>query len=514
MARQYFMTTTGTLSPVVIDDLGGLTYTHPTSNVELTLRAPEEDIFQSITGDGGDLGALLDAGHITMEDEKGNNVTSSYNADIQSAQDTSFENSGTSFTGDNVQSVLSETDTRLGSLEGDTHTHANKTTLDAITAAYTTAEQTKLSGIEPNAKDDQAASEVPVTPTGNLTSTDVQAALEELQSDIDGIGVGTGDMTKVVYDPTNVNSDAFNADNHVFDPNGDITATNVQAAIVEVRDDTDTKLSGKADTGHTHTAADITDFDTEVSNNTAVAANTAKVTNASHTGDVTGDQALTIAADAVDNTKLANMNTATLKGRVTAGTGDPEDLTAVQVRTLLNVEDSAAADQNANEVPVTPTGNLTSTDVQAALEELQTELDGISGGINGSEETFTNSSGGVLLPGAVCFLTASDQVDKARADSALTMEGIAMNLASLTNTASGSMKLEGPVTLTTGEWDAVIEGAGTGGLTPGAIYFVSTTAAGEITTTAPGGPNIIQRVGTAKSATVMLVKFGRPLKLA
>jgi hypothetical protein len=37
-----------------------------------------------------------------------------------------------------------------------------------------------------------------------------------------------------------------------------------------------TALAGKSDTGHTHTASDITDFDTEVSNNTSVAANTAK----------------------------------------------------------------------------------------------------------------------------------------------------------------------------------------------------------------------------------------------
>lgn len=62
-----------------------------------------------------------------------------------------------------------------------------------------------------------------------------------------------------------------------FTPNGDIAASNVQAAIVEVRDDTDTKLSGKSNTGHTHTASDISDFDTEVSNNASVAANTAKV---------------------------------------------------------------------------------------------------------------------------------------------------------------------------------------------------------------------------------------------
>ena len=59
------------------------------------------------------------------------------------------------------------------------------------------------------------------------------------------------------------------------------------------------------------------------------------------TGTGTGSFAATIAADAVTNAKLANVATATLKGRTTAATGDPEDLTAAQARTLLNVADGA-----------------------------------------------------------------------------------------------------------------------------------------------------------------------------
>lgn len=58
------------------------------------------------------------------------------------------------------------------------------------------------------------------------------------------------------------------------------------------------------------------------------------------TGDVTtsaGVVATTIATDAVTNTKLANMATATIKGRATAGTGDPEDLTAAQTKTVLAI---------------------------------------------------------------------------------------------------------------------------------------------------------------------------------
>lgn len=57
------------------------------------------------------------------------------------------------------------------------------------------------------------------------------------------------------------------------------------------------------------------------------------------TGDVTASQnsnSTTIANDAVSNAKLANVATSTIKGRVTAGTGDPEDLTGTQATTLLD----------------------------------------------------------------------------------------------------------------------------------------------------------------------------------
>lgn len=61
----------------------------------------------------------------------------------------------------------------------------------------------------------------------------------------------------------------------------------------------------------TQTALTISDFDTEVSNNPDVVANTAKVTNATHTGEVTGATALTIADNVIDeaNLKLDTMPT-------------------------------------------------------------------------------------------------------------------------------------------------------------------------------------------------------------
>jgi len=67
----------------------------------------------------------------------------------------------------------------------------------------------------------------------------------------------------------------------------------------------DATLLARANHTGTQTASTISDFDTEVANNSAVAANTAKVTNATHTGDVTGATTLTIANGVVDSDNLS-----------------------------------------------------------------------------------------------------------------------------------------------------------------------------------------------------------------
>ena len=68
---------------------------------------------------------------------------------------------------------------------------------------------------------------------------------------------------------------------------------------------------------------------------TALEANNAKVSNATHTGDVTGSTALTIANAAVTLAKMANIATSRVIGRMTAGAGVPEELTGANIRTLL-----------------------------------------------------------------------------------------------------------------------------------------------------------------------------------
>jgi len=59
-------------------------------------------------------------------------------------------------------------------------------------------------------------------------------------------------------------------------------------------------------------------------------------TSAAFNGSANASIPLTIANDAVSNAKLANMPTASFKGRITAATGDPEDLTATQATSLLD----------------------------------------------------------------------------------------------------------------------------------------------------------------------------------
>lgn len=68
----------------------------------------------------------------------------------------------------------------------------------------------------------------------------------------------------------------------------------------------------------------------------------------------------------------------TILGRDTPGSGPIGELTPAQVRTLLNVEDGAAADQNSVQVPFTPDGTISSTNTQAAVQEVRDEAPLIS----------------------------------------------------------------------------------------------------------------------------------------
>lgn len=84
-----------------------------------------------------------------------------------------------------------------------------------------------------------------------------------------------------------------------------------------------------------------------------------------HSGDVVSvaDGATTIQAGVVSNSKLANMGANTIKGSIAGGV--PSDLTPTQVKSLLAI--------TGTEVANTAAGNIASTTVQAAINELDGE---------------------------------------------------------------------------------------------------------------------------------------------
>lgn len=82
------------------------------------------------------------------------------------------------------------------------------------------------------------------------------------------------------------------------------------------------------------------------------------VTNATHTGDVTGATALTIAAGAVTYAKMQNVSVASrVLGRITAGAGIVEELTAANLKTILGLTSADVGLGNvANTAQVTSVG--------------------------------------------------------------------------------------------------------------------------------------------------------------
>ena len=118
-----------------------------------------------------------------------------------------------------------------------------------------------------------------------------------------------------------------------------------QATIVLTQDDVGDGTTYKQYSGTEKTklgnisVTQAVDLDTIESD---TATNNAKVTNATHTGDVTGSGALTIANDAVTYAKMQNVSaTSRVLGRITSGSGDVEELTGANIRTISSTPEAS-----------------------------------------------------------------------------------------------------------------------------------------------------------------------------
>lgn len=288
--------------------------------------------------------------------------------------------------------TYAQTEVNLADAVTKKHTHANQAILDATTASFTTAKDSKLTGIEAGATADQVASEVPLTPVGNLASTNVQAGLQELQSDIDLINTSLGGLTDAVvlkglWDAsvgtfpasgtakigwTYIVSVAGTVDGQSFSIGDRILAIANNASTTTFAsnwfklDYTDQVLSVNSQTG---AVVLNTDNISEGSTNKYVTV-TEKTKLSNLSGTNTGDQTITLTGDVtgsgtgsfattigngvVSLAKMSNLANATIIGRITTGTGVPEALTTTQVKTLLNLTGTNSGDQT-----ISLTGDVT-----------------------------------------------------------------------------------------------------------------------------------------------------------
>ena len=255
----------------------------------------------------------------------------------------------------NVASALGTTDAQATTDTGTVGNAGKVVKLDAsgnLDGRDVATDGTKLDTIETNAD---------VTDQTNvataLGSTDAAAVTDT------GTAGNAGKVVKLDgsgnLDGRNIDVDGTKLDSIDAGATDDQTGAEIKTAY-EAEANTNAYTDADAAKVGQITVTQAVDLDTMESD---IATNSAKTTNATHTGDVTGSGALTIEADVVDNTKLANVATSTIKGRVLAGTGDPTDLTAAEVRTLLNVEDGSQATDTTNIASA-----LGTTDAQAVTD--------------------------------------------------------------------------------------------------------------------------------------------------
>lgn len=124
----------------------------------------------------------------------------------------------------------------------------------------------------------------------------------------------------------------------------------------------------------------------------------------------------------------------------------------------------------------------------------------------------TNDNGSAAVKCTPLYQKSDGDVDFARANAQGTVQVLGLAAADINAAASGLVQTDGILVATTGEWDAVT--GGSGGLTPGAPYYVDAATAGMLTATAPTTTGqFVVRVGLASSTTEMDISIQPPIKL-
>lgn len=219
-------------------------------------------------------------------------------------------------------------------------------------------------------------------------------------------------------------------------------------------------LDGKAAASHGHAPADITGFAEAVDDRVASllvaganvtltyddTGNTLTIASSGGGGGGPGDgdygdivvsaggTLWTVDTGSVGNAKLAAMASGTIKGRASAGTGAPEDLTPAQVRTIINVADGATA--NASDADLRDRSTHTGTQPAASITGLAAVA------TSGS----ASDLGAGTLPAARLPSFGSGDVSFASGGGAGTIANDAVTNAKLADMAANSVKVRAAAT--------------------------------------------------------------------
>jgi hypothetical protein len=124
-------------------------------------------------------------------------------------------------------------------------------------------------------------------------------------------------------------------------------------------------------------------------------------------------------------------------------------------------------------------------------------------GLGADAITLTNNNAGSAVIGMPVYSDSADGFDLALADAAATYLVIGLvQDTSISAAAAGEVQVNGILTATTGQWDAVT--GDSGGLTAGSRYFLDPTTVGNLTTTpTTTTTEYVTPVGRALSTTKM-----------
>jgi hypothetical protein len=125
----------------------------------------------------------------------------------------------------------------------------------------------------------------------------------------------------------------------------------------------------------------------------------------------------------------------------------------------------------------------------------------------------TNDNASAIVIGTPVYVKSNGNVDKAQANASGTVQVLGLvRDASIPSSTSGVIQTDGVLSATTEQWDAVT--GDSGGLTPGAVYYLSASTAGQLTTNAPTtAGQFVVRIGLALSSTELDISIEPPIKL-